>query len=91
MKTALPKESVMIVDDNPENLNVLSKMLDGQGWDVRVFPRGDLALHAAYTQPPDLVLMDVMMPGLDGYATCRGFKQNIQLVDIPITGQGACL
>lgn len=84
MKTALPKESVMIVDDNPENLNVLSKMLDGQGWDVRVFPRGDLALHAAYTQPPDLVLMDVMMPGLDGYATCRGFKQNIQLVDIPI-------
>jgi two-component system sensor histidine kinase/response regulator len=84
MKTALPKESVMIVDDNPENLNVLSKMLDGQGWDVRVFPRGDLALYAALTQPPDLVLMDVLMPGLDGYATCRGFKQNIQLKDVPI-------
>jgi len=84
MKTAMPKESVMIVDDNPENLNVLSKMLDGQGWDVRVFPRGDLALHAALRQPPDLVLMDVLMPGLDGYATCRGFKQNIQLKDVPI-------
>jgi len=84
MKTALPKESIMIVDDTPENLDVLSKMLDGQGWDVRVFPRGDLALYAALRQPPDLVLMDVLMPGLDGYATCRGFKQNIQLKDVPI-------
>lgn len=84
MKTGMPKETIMIVDDEPENLNVLSKMLDGQGWDVRVFPRGDLALHAAFTQPPDLVLMDVIMPEFDGYQTCQGFKRNDQLRDVPI-------
>jgi two-component system sensor histidine kinase/response regulator len=74
----------MIVDDEPENLNVLSKMLGRQGWDIRVFPRGDLALHSAYSNPPDLVLMDVIMPEFDGYQACAGFKKNDLLKDIPI-------
>ncbi len=84
MKTDIPRESIMIVDDEPENLNVLSKMLGRQGWVVRVFPRGDLALHSAYSQPPDLVLMDVIMPEVDGYRACQGFKKNETLKDIPI-------
>lgn len=84
MRTALPKESIMIVDDEPENLNVLLGMLDGQGWEIRVFPRGELALHAAYTNPPDLVLLDILMPGIGGYETCLGFKKNDLLKDIPI-------
>jgi DNA-binding response OmpR family regulator len=84
MRTALPKESIMIVDDEPENLNVLLGMLDGQGWVIRVFPRGELALHAAYTNPPDLVLLDILMPGIGGYETCLGFKKNDLLKDIPI-------
>jgi two-component system sensor histidine kinase/response regulator len=49
-----------------------------------VFPRGDLALHSAYSQPPDLVLMDVIMPEVDGYQACQGFKKNDLLKDIPI-------
>ena len=84
MKTDLPRASIMIVDDEPENLNVLSKMLSRQGWDIRVFPRSDLALHSAYSQPPDLVLMDVVMPEVDGYRACQGFKKNDMLKDIPI-------
>ena len=84
MKADAPRESIMIVDDESENLNVLSKMLVRQGWDIRVFPRGDLALHSAYSQPPDLVLMDVIMPEVDGYQACQGFKKNDLLKDIPI-------
>ena len=84
MRTPLPKESIMIVDDEPENLNVLLGMLDGQGWNIRVFPRGELALHAACTHPPDLVLLDILMPGIGGYETCRAFKKNELLKDVPI-------
>ncbi len=84
MKTDIPRESIMIVDDEPENLNVLSKMLGRQGWNIRVFPRGDLALHSAYSNPPDLVLMDVIMPEVDGYRACQGFKNNDTLKDIPV-------
>jgi DNA-binding response OmpR family regulator len=84
MRAALTKESIMIVDDEPENLNVLLGMLDGQGWEIRVFPRGELALHAAYTHPPDLVLLDILMPGIGGYETCLGFKKNDLLKDVPI-------
>lgn len=48
------------------------------------FPRGDLALKAALKDPPDLVLMDIRMPGMDGYEACRQFKKSAHLQDIPI-------
>lgn len=77
-------ESIMLVDDEPENLNVLTGMLDEGPWNVYAFPRGDLALKAARENPPDLVLMDIRMPGMDGYETCRLFKQDERLRDIPV-------
>jgi len=77
-------ESIMLVDDEPENLNVLTGMLDEGPWNVYAFPRGDLALKAAQENPPDLVLMDIRMPGMDGYEACRQFKKNERLKDIPI-------
>jgi signal transduction histidine kinase len=75
---------LMIVDDEPENLNVLGAMLRGAGWAVRVFPQGELALAAAREEPPALVLLDVRMPGMNGYDLCRCFKEDERLCQIPI-------
>jgi two-component system sensor histidine kinase/response regulator len=76
--------TIMIVDDEPENLNVLGEMLRHEGWNVRAFPRGEMALAAAGDEPPDLVLLDIRMPGMDGYEVCRRFKADERLGTIPI-------
>jgi len=74
----------MVIDDEPDNLNVLEAMLTQGGYRVSVFPRGDLALAAAQVKPPDLVLLDIRMPGMDGYEVCRRFKADEKLQSIPI-------
>ena len=74
----------MIVDDEPGNLNVLGEMLSGAGLGVRALPGGALALAAAHAELPDLVLLDIQMPGMDGYEACRRFKADEQLRGIPI-------
>lgn len=76
--------TIMIVDDEPENLNVLGEMLRHEGWDVRAFPRGEMALAAAREEPPDLMLLDIRMPDLDGYEVCRRFQADQRLRSIPI-------
>jgi DNA-binding response OmpR family regulator len=76
--------TIMIVDDEPDNLNVLGEMLRHQGWEVRAFPRGEMALAAAAEEPPDLVLLDIRMPEMDGYEVCRRFKADERLRPIPI-------
>lgn len=83
--TAPPSTAtIAVVDDEPENLNVLEATLARVGYRVLVFPRGELALAAAREEPPDLGLFDVRMPGLDGYELCRRFKADERLRDIPI-------
>jgi signal transduction histidine kinase len=74
----------MIADDEPENLNVLEALLSGVGYRVAVFPRGDLLLAAAPDAHPDLILLDIRMPGMDGYDVCRRFKADERLAAIPI-------
>jgi two-component system sensor histidine kinase/response regulator len=76
--------TIMIVDDEPDNLNLLGVMLRQEGWSVRVFPRGDLALAASNDEVPDLILLDIRMPGMDGYEVCRRFKADDRLRTIPI-------
>ena len=76
--------TIMIIDDEPENLNVLGEMLRQEGWNIRAFPRGDLALAAADDEVPDIILLDVRMPGMDGYEVCRRFKADDRLRSIPI-------
>jgi DNA-binding response OmpR family regulator len=76
--------TIMIIDDEPENLNVLGDMLRQEDWDVRAFPSGEMALAAAAVELPDLVLLDIRMPGLDGYEVCRRFKADERLRPIPI-------
>ncbi len=77
--------SVLIVDDQPSNLAVLSKLLGEEGgYKVRAVTSGERALEAARLAPPDCVLLDVAMPGMDGYATCEAFRREPLLVDVPI-------
>ena len=75
---------VMVVDDTPANLRLLTSMLESQGYKVAVFPRGRLALTAAIEDPPDVVLLDINMPEMNGYEVCERFKSIDKLADIPI-------
>ena len=76
--------TVMVVDDTPANLHLLSEMLHSQGWRVQLFPRAKLALKAAQQQAPDLILLDIMMPEMDGFALCQQLKADARLCKIPI-------
>ncbi len=76
--------TILVVDDSPSNLHLLVKMLVAQGYRVRVATDGQQAIASAEANPPDLLLLDVMMPGLDGYEVCRRLKAQAETRDIPI-------
>ncbi len=76
--------SILIVDDAPENLRVLSNVLRHGGLVPRPIASGKLAMDAALSDPPDLVLLDVNMPDISGLELCRLFKKDERLRDIPI-------
>jgi DNA-binding response OmpR family regulator len=75
---------ILIVDDTPENLDLLFYLLTAYGYQVRAAPDGVLALHAARSATPDLVLLDIVMPDLDGYAVCAQLKADPRTADVPI-------
>jgi PAS domain S-box-containing protein len=76
--------AVLIVDDIPANLSVVVESLEGQGFRVLVALDGLEALERAAFSQPDLILLDVKMPGIDGYETCRRLKSNSETSDIPV-------
>ena len=78
------KGDILIVDDTLANLRLLSQMLDEQGYQTRPVADGQLALAAAQAKPPDLVLLDIRMPGMDGYQVCERLKDDARTKDIPI-------
>ena len=78
------KISLLIVDDTPTNLDLLSNILIRQGFQVRAAINGTLALMSAQATPPDLILLDIMMPDMDGYEVCRRLKAGEQTRNIPI-------
>ena len=79
-----PPGSIIAVDDTPANLRVLSAMLKDCGHRVRAFPSGALALPAAARDPPDLFLLDIMMPEMDGMELCRRLKEQESLRSVPV-------
>jgi sigma-B regulation protein RsbU (phosphoserine phosphatase) len=81
---SLPKGNILIVDDTPANLRLLSQMLAEQGYQVRPVLDGPLALAATQAEPPDLILLDIRMPEMDGYEVCEHLKADAQTCDIPI-------
>jgi chemotaxis protein methyltransferase CheR len=76
--------TILVVDDTPANITVLLEYLDRQGFTVLVARDGESALEQACYAGPDLILLDVLMPGVDGYETCRRLKQHPQTREIPI-------
>ncbi len=76
--------NVLVVDDTPANLTLLTQMLGERGYRVRPVPSGSLALKAAASDPPDIILLDVSMPDMDGFEVCRRMKEDARLKDIPI-------
>ncbi|NEQ28880.1 MAG: response regulator, partial [Microcoleus sp. SIO2G3] len=77
-------ESILVVDDNPMNLQLLAGMLVDRGYKVRFAPSGELALQSVRSRLPDLILLDVMMPGLDGFGVCETLKADDRTQHIPI-------
>jgi signal transduction histidine kinase len=75
---------ILVVDDTPANLQVLSRMLKERGYNVRPAPGGEIALAAAKQLPPDLVLLDINMPGLNGYEVCAQLKRDERMRDVPV-------
>lgn len=76
--------SILVVDDTPANLQVLAGMLKDRGYKVRPVPSGKLALLAARRDPPDLILLDINMPEMNGYEVCEHLKVDDELKGIPI-------
>lgn len=75
---------ILIVDDDPVNLSILSHHLSNVGLEVFVAQDGEAALEQTCRQPPDLILLDILMPGLDGFEVCRRLKDQPETRDIPI-------
>ena len=78
------KANILVVDDTPANLQLLVAMLSEQGYKVRPANNGRIALRAAHLAPPDLVLLDVNMPDMDGYEVCRQLKATEVMQDVPV-------
>lgn len=75
---------VLAVDDTPASLRLLTDILVAEGYDVRSAISGELAISAAFANPPELVLLDVSMPGLDGFEVCAQLKAHAQTRDVPV-------
>ncbi|PSB26920.1 hybrid sensor histidine kinase/response regulator [filamentous cyanobacterium Phorm 46] len=82
--TPMLKGKILIVDDVPNNLHLLSKILSKHGYKTRTAPDGQLALRSIESTPPDLILLDIMMPGMDGYTVCKELKASATTKDIPV-------
>lgn len=76
--------NIMVVDDTPANLTLLATMLNSKGYKVRPVPGGKFALKAIEAELPDLILLDITMPEIDGYEICRILKADQRYKDIPI-------
>lgn len=81
---SLDNSIILIVDDNPTNLSVLSNALKSAGFKSRVAIDGLSAIEQVQEEPPDLILLDVQMPGIDGFETCARLKTNSHTQEIPI-------
>lgn len=76
--------NILVIDDQLENLRTLSEILQRQGYQVRQATNGKTALQTATSQPPDLILLDIRMPKMDGYAVCAALKESPQTREIPV-------
>ncbi|MEA3309093.1 MAG: hybrid sensor histidine kinase/response regulator [Chloroflexota bacterium] len=78
------KGSILIVDDNPTNLSLLTRILVREFYEVRVLGDGQPVLASVLANPPDLILLDIMLSGLDGYTVCEQLKAHPEVSEIPV-------
>ncbi|ABA23735.1 Response Regulator Receiver Signal Transduction Histidine Kinase [Trichormus variabilis ATCC 29413] len=78
------KATILIVDDNPTNLKVLSDAISSLGWEALIATDGESAIEEAEYAQPDIILLDVMMPGIDGFQTCTELKKKSSTKHIPV-------
>jgi len=81
---ATPRSAILVADDSAETLSMLSDVLEGAGFTAFVALRGDRALSIAKQVTPDLILLDALMPGMDGFETCRALKRDPALSRVPV-------
>ncbi|MDX2232382.1 MAG: response regulator [Leptolyngbyaceae cyanobacterium bins.349] len=79
-----PSANILVIDDQIDNLRTLSEILQRRGYQVRQATNGQTALKTARSQPPDLILLDIRMPKMDGYAVCAALKETPQTREIPV-------
>ena len=80
----VPRGEILIVDDIPANLRLLANTLSAEGYAVRSARNGSMALASAQADPPDLILLDIVMPEMDGYEVCARLKADKRTRDIPV-------
>ena len=78
------KGSLLVIDDTPANLSLLTQLLSEKGYKVRAAPSGKFALKSIEKNPPDLILLDIMMPEMNGYEVCHELKANPVTQNIPV-------
>src|SRR5262249_11045768 len=84
MTDAQEQHTILVVDDTRANIGFLLETLSQAGYRVRVAPDGETALEQVLYAAPDLVLLDVMMPGIDGFETCRRLRKLPNLAQLPV-------
>ncbi len=80
----LSKGKILVVDDTPATLKLLTELLQAEGYEVRSAISGELALYSATVNPPELILLDIRMPEMDGFEVCRRLKNQAETCDVPI-------
>lgn len=78
------KSTVLMIDDDPMTPEICSKLLRTQGYSTHWLPNGERALQQLHRIRPDLILLDIIMPGMDGYETCKALKRDVYSKDVPI-------
>jgi PleD family two-component response regulator len=83
MEEPAVRPTILVVDDAAENLMIMESIL-ATDYSLKLFKESSEALEYAFANPPDLILLDIMMPNIDGFETCRRLKANPKLADIPV-------
>ena len=79
-----PRKLILVIDDDPDQRRLLERMLSGAGYVVQAAPDGEAGLKLALTSPPSLIILDVMMPKMNGYQTCRALRKDPATSGLPI-------
>ena len=83
-QTILPKSTILIVDDNPINMKLAVSILENYNFNILISLNGENCLKQAVESNPDIILLDILMPGIDGFETCKRLKSTPETRDIPV-------